>query len=165
MIRPCTEIDSDTIRSVINQGAQAYKGVTPSDRWHEPYMSSDALRRELQESVVFWGWEASGTLTAVMGMQHVRDATLIRHASVLSTCHNQGIGTTLLTHLCSLTGMPILVGTWAAASWAARFYQRHGFVLVDPETRQRLLETYWRVPDRQVETSVVLADQRWRHSL
>ncbi len=164
MIRLCTDTDFDSIWSTINDGARAYKGVIPADRWAEPYMSPEALRHEIQEGVTFWGWETAGVLTGVMGMQNVRDVTLIRHAYVLSRNQKQGVGTHLLSHLRGLTTMPMLIGTWADATWAIQFYQRHGFELVDATTKQRLLQTYWSVPQRQIATSVVLADGRWRSS-
>jgi GNAT superfamily N-acetyltransferase len=158
MIRRCDECHFETIYTIINDGAQAYKGVIPSDRWTEPYMSRDKLRHEIKDGVVFWGHEGEGALTGVMGLQDVQDVTLIRHAYVRTASRNQGIGGKLLTHLRTITSRPVLIGTWADAVWAIRFYERHGFQVVGPEEKTRLLKKYWNVPDRQVETSVVLAE-------
>ena len=161
MIRPCTETDFDTIFSIINEAAEAYRGVIPEDRWHEPYMPKDELRHEIDTGVRFWGWEEDGELVGVMGIQDVQDVTLIRHAYVRTAQRNKGIGGKLLSELRKLTGRPVLVGTWAAATWAIRFYEGHGFRLVTPKEKDRLLKKYWSIPERQVETSVVLGDERW----
>jgi GNAT superfamily N-acetyltransferase len=158
MIRSCVPIDFETIYTIINDGAQAYKGVIPADRWTEPYMSRDKLRHEIEDGVVFWGHEDEGALAGVMGLQDVQDVTLIRHAYVRTASRNQGIGGKLLTHLRTITSRPVLIGTWADAVWAIRFYEQHGFQLVGPEEKTRLLKKYWNVPDRQIETSVVLAE-------
>jgi len=161
MIRRCDDRDFDPIWTIINDGAKAYEGIIPADRWTEPYMSYDELRRQIDEGVVFWGYEESGTLTAVMGIQQVQDVTLIRHAYVRTTSQKRGIGAQLLSHLRGLTSAPILIGTWAAAIWAIQFYERHGFRLVGPQEKDRLLTKYWTIPERQIETSVVLADSKW----
>jgi GNAT superfamily N-acetyltransferase len=157
MIRPCVASDFGAIRGIINDAAQAYRGVIPEDRWHEPYMSEGELRHEMQAGVGFWGWEEGGELLGVMGIQDVLDVTLIRHAYVRTSAQGGGIGGRLLAHLLSLTDRPVLVGTWRTAEWAVRFYERHGFRLVTEEEKTRLLRRYWSIPDRQVETSVVLA--------
>ena len=156
MIRQCIEADLPAVEAVINEGAQAYRGVIPPDRWREPYMTASALRAEIDAGVDFWGWEESGTLAGVMGIQHVRDVTLIRHAYVRTAQQGRGIGGALLAFLTGQASGPLLVGTWAAAEWAIRFYQRHGFQLVPPAEKDRLLATYWHIPERQKETSVVL---------
>jgi GNAT superfamily N-acetyltransferase len=161
MIRPCTLRDFDHIHAIINDGAQAYKGAIPADRWSEPYMSREKLQHEIGSGIDFWGYEDAGALTGVMGIQHVQDVTLIRHAYVRTSNQKQGIGALLLSHLRELTDKPILIGTWADASWAIRFYQRHGFRIVSSENKTRLLQRYWTVPERQIETSVVLVDSRW----
>jgi len=161
MIRRCDDRDFDPIWTIINDGAKAYEGIIPADRWTEPYMSYDELRRQIDEGVVFWGYEESGTLTAVMGIQQVQDVTLIRHAYVRTTSQKRGIGAQLLSHLRGLTSAPILIGTWAAAIWAIQFYERHGFRLVGPQEKDRLLTKYWTIPERQIETSVVLVDSKW----
>ncbi len=158
MIRRCSEKDFDAILSIINDAARAYKGVIPSDRWKEPYMSTEYLRHELDSGVVFWGYEEDGELIGVMGIQDVRDVTLIRHAYVRTSMRNKGIGGKLLHHLKGLTDRPILIGTWADATWAVRFYQKHGFHLVSREEKDRLLKKYWSIPERQIETSVVLVE-------
>ncbi len=158
MIRRCNEADFDSIWAIINDGAQAYKGAIPLDRWEDPYMSREKLRHEIAEGIVFWGYEKSSQLVGIMGIQQVQDVTLIRHAYVRTESQKQGIGAQLLSHLRKLSTKPVLIGTWADASWAIRFYQTHGFRLVDPEEKERLLHTYWSIPERQIETSVVLVD-------
>ncbi len=161
MIRPCDSDDFEAIYEIINDAAQAYKGVIPDDRWNEPYMGQDELRHEIDDGVVFWGHEEDRELLGVMGLQDVQDVTLIRHAYVRTSRRSQGIGGRLLQHLMEQAHRPLLVGTWAAAGWAVRFYERHGFRLVSPEEKDRLLRTYWSIPESQVETSVVLADPSW----
>jgi N-acetylglutamate synthase-like GNAT family acetyltransferase len=146
---------------IINDAAQAYKGVIPADRYHEPYMSREYLRHELNARVVFWGYEADGKLVGVMGIQDVQDVTLIRHAYVRTAYRGKGIGGKLISHLRTLTLRPTLVGTWAAATWAIHFYEKYGFKLVTWEEKERLLRKYWSIPERQTETSVVLADGKW----
>jgi len=162
MIRRCSDLDFELIWAIINDGAQAYKGIIPADRWTEPYMSREKLQHELDEGVVFWGYEESGTLIGVMGLQQVQNVTLIRHAYVCSSYQKRGIGARLLSHLRELANGPVLIGTWADAVWAIRFYERYGFQKVGPQEKNRLLKKYWTVPERQVETSVVLADPIWR---
>jgi len=162
MIRRCDERDLELIWAIINDGAQAYRGVIPKDRWTEPYMSREKLQHETDEGVVFWGYADAGTLAGVMGLQQVQDVTLIRHAYVRTTSQKQGIGAHLLSHLRGLTHGPVLIGTWADAVWAIRFYERNGFRIVPPPVKDQLLRRYWNIPDRQVETSVVLADSTWR---
>ncbi|MGD8948088.1 MAG: GNAT family N-acetyltransferase [Desulfobacterales bacterium] len=159
MIRECTETDFNTIFEIINDAAQAYKGVIPQDRWNEPYMSLKELKAEIEDGVVFWGLERDGQLLGVMGIQDKGDVTLIRHAYVWIRAQKLGIGTKLLQHLQSMTQKPILIGTWAAASWAISFYERNGYTVVSEDEKNRLLRKYWSIPERQVETSVVLAKQ------
>lgn len=161
MIRQCHDSDFATIHAIINDSAEAYKGVIPADCWNEPYMSEDELRTEMDEDVLFWGYEEEGELIGVMGIQHVQNVTLIRHAYVRTVKRGQGIGEKLLSFLRKQTTRPILLGTWADADWAIRFYEKHGFRLVSPQEKDRLLRKYWTVPDRQIETSVVLADEKW----
>jgi N-acetylglutamate synthase-like GNAT family acetyltransferase len=159
MIRPCDNKDFDSIYSIINEAAQVYRGVIPEDRWKEPYMSGDELQHEIDEGVVFWGYQKGAELVGVMGIQHVQDVTLIRHAFVRPANQNQGVGGKLLSGLRTHTDRQILIGTWAAALWAIRFYEKNGFRLVSPQEKDRLLKKYWSIPERQVETSVVLEDQ------
>ena len=161
MIRRCDDRDFESILSIINDGAQAYRGTIPEDRWTEPYMSREKLQHEIDSGVVFWGLQDDGALTGVMGLQPVQDVTLIRHAYVRSGSQKRGIGSQLLSHLRELTNDPVLIGTWADAVWAIRFYERHGFRMVSAEEKDRLLKKYWSIPERQVETSVVLADAKW----
>jgi GNAT superfamily N-acetyltransferase len=162
MIRLCEEREFEQIWAIVNDGAQAYRGVIPADRCAEPYMSKDELRGQIEEGVVFWGYEEGSRLLAVMGIQRVKDVTLIRHAYVRSDEQKRGIGSHVLTHLRSMTSGPVLIGTWEAAAWAIRFYERHGFTRVRQQEKDRLLRTYWSVPERQIETSVVLTDWRDR---
>jgi N-acetylglutamate synthase-like GNAT family acetyltransferase len=163
MIRRCSSSDFEQICTIINDGARAYKGIIPIDCWTEPYMSTNHLQHEIEEGVLFWGYEDNGTLSGVMGIQHVRDVTLIRHAYVLTGSQKQGIGAHLLSHLRELANGPVLIGTWTAATWAIRFYEKHGFQLVSPREKDHLLNKYWTIPERQIETSVVLADATWRN--
>jgi GNAT superfamily N-acetyltransferase len=160
MIRHCTDADVGTIEAIINEAAAVYRGVIPADCWHEPYMSRSALQTEIAAGVNFRGWEESRALLGIMGLQKVQDATLIRHAYVRSAHQGRGVGAALLNAFAGEVAGPLLVGTWAAASWAIRFYQRHGFRLVSAEEKDRLLTTYWSIPARQQETSVVLAYAR-----
>ena len=144
--------------AIINDAAVAYRGVIPADRWHEPYMSASELETQIAEGVVFWVAEEEGRLSGVMGIQEKGDVALVRHAYVASTTQRSGVGTRLLRHIESLVDKPILIGTWAAASWAIQFYQRNGFALVTTAEKDRLLRKYWSIPERQIETSVVLAN-------
>ena len=161
MIRPCDPADFAAIYAIINDAAQAYKGVIPDDCWKEPYMDQDELEHEIHNGVAFWGFEEDAELLGVMGLQHLEDVTLIRHAYVRTSRRNQGIGSRLLAHVGREAARPMLVGTWAAARWAVRFYERHGFRLVSPEEKDQLLQEYWSIPEQQIETSVVLAEQAW----
>jgi GNAT superfamily N-acetyltransferase len=160
MIRRCVASDFPVIESIVNEAAQAYRGAIPSDCWHEPYMTASALAAEIAACVEFWGWEDTGELIGVMGIQEVRDATLIRHAYVRTGHQGRGIGGALLDALANRATGPLLVGTWAAAEWAIRFYQRHGFQLVSTLEKDRLLAAYWTISARQVETSVVLTKRQ-----
>lgn len=161
VIDPCCQDDFEAIYTIINDGAEAYRGIIPEDRWHEPYMSRDELRHEIDAGVRFWGYRRDGELVGVMGIQNVQDVTLIRHAYTRTARRNQGIGSRLLVELCKLQSRRVLVGTWVAATWAIRFYEKHGCRLVTPEEKDRLLKKYWSIPERQIETSVVLGDERW----
>ncbi len=157
-IRPCREDEHSAMFAIINQAAEAYRDTIPPDCWHEPYMPLEELEAEIAAGVVFWGYEGDGVLTGVMGFQPVGDVDLIRHAYVLPGQQGRGVGSALLTHLRSRSKRQILVGTWAAAVGAIRFYERHGFEMLSPEVKTRLLRRYWTIPDRQEETSVVLAN-------
>jgi GNAT superfamily N-acetyltransferase len=162
MIRQCIKREFEQIYTIINDGALAYKGVIPEDCWTEPYMSREKLQHEIDAGVVFWGSEDNGKLCGVMGLQSGGDVTLVRHAYVLTANHWRGIGASLLSRLRELTIAPMLVGTWADAAWAIKFYEKNGFELVGPALKDRLLQQYWTVSQRQAAVSVVLADADWR---
>ena len=161
MIRECGDADFEAIYEIINDAAQAYRGIIPPDRWHEPYMPREELREEISAGVAFLGYEQDGELAGVMGIQDIQDVTLIRHAYVRTALQGRGIGGVLLARIMDEATRPVLIGTWADAVWAVRFYERHGFKVVPPQQKELLLRKYWNVPDRQIETSVVLADQTW----
>jgi len=160
-IRKSRAEDFDAILDIVNDAAQAYRGVIPGDRWRDPYMPADELAREIGAGVVFWVAEDEGRVTGVMGIQDKGDVALVRHAYIATTLQRSGIGTTLLRHVEGLTDKPVLIGTWADASWAVAFYQRNGYTVVSHEEKDRLLRAYWSIPARQIDTSVVLADRRW----
>lgn len=161
MIRKCVDSDFETVWQIINDAAQSYQGIIPSDLWKYPYMSKEYLRQEIESGVVFWGLEEQAELIGVMGMQEVRDVTLIRHAYVRTTERNRGIGGKLISFLMAMTRRPVLVGTWAASEWAIRFYEKHGFTQVDWDEKELLLRKYWSIPDRQIKLSVVMANRDW----
>ena len=160
MIRLCREDESETMLAIINSAAEAYRGAIPADCWHEPYMPTTELRSDIAAGITFVGYEVDGVVAGVMGIQPVRNVDLIRHAYVLPAYQGHGVGSALLAYLRAQAFRPILIGTWTAATWAIRFYERHGFHLVPETTKALLLRTYWRVPERQIETSVVLAAPR-----
>jgi len=161
MIRECLEADFEAIFEIINEAAKAFEGVIPADCWHEPYMPREYLKEEIKTGVTFWGFEDGNELIGVMGFQDKGPVTLIRHAYVRTDKRKQGIGTRLLRFLESTTDKPILMGTWADAVWAVVFYQKNGYRLVSEEEKNRLLKKYWNIPDRQIETSVVLVNDKW----
>jgi N-acetylglutamate synthase-like GNAT family acetyltransferase len=156
MIRPCHDDECEAVLAIVNAAAEAYRGVIPADRWHEPYMPAQELDEEMAAGVEFWGYEAAGELVGVMGIQPVRDVHLIRHAYVAPEAQRRGIGGALLEHLLAEIDGRVLVGTWAAAQWAVDFYLRHGFAQAGPELTAQLLREYWSIPERQIATSVVL---------
>ena len=162
MIRKCTQQYLSAMYEIINEAAQAYRGVIPEDRWHEPYMPIEELKHEVEDGVEFWGYEEAGGLVGVMGLQDKGDLYLIRHAYVRPSSQNRGIGTKLLRHLERMTDRPILIGTWADPIWAIKFYQKNGYRVLSRSETERLLKKYWKIPERQVVTSVVLANSRWR---
>ncbi len=164
MIRKGTDEDFEEIFAIINDAAIAYKGVIPPDRWHEPYMTKEELQAQIEEGVRFSCYVDNNELIGVMGIQDKADVELIRHAYVRTKRRNKGIGTLLLQELIKDAKKPILIGTWKAANWAIRFYEKHGFRLVEEEEKNRLLKKYWAIPDRQVETSVVLVDEIHKYS-
>jgi GNAT superfamily N-acetyltransferase len=164
LIRKSVEADFPAILAIVNDAARAYHGVIPADRWHEPYMSTDELEREIAAGVIFWIAEEDGRPSGVMGIQDKADVALVRHAYVDPSAQRLGIGTKLLRHVESLVDKPILIGTWATASWAIDFYRRNGFDVVTDGEKDRLLRRYWSIPARQIETSVVLANGRWMES-
>jgi len=161
MIRESSDQDLDAIFNIINDAALAYKGVIPADRWHEPYMSLAELKEQIQDGVRFSCYVDDDEVVGVMGIQDKTDVSLIRHAYVKTSKRNKGIGSELLCELVEHSTKPILIGTWKAADWAIKFYEKHGFRLVDETEKNRLLKTYWSIPDRQIETSVVLVDNNY----
>lgn len=162
MIFKSEEKDFNEIYEIINDAASAYRGIIPADRWHEPYMTKEELKAQIADSVEFWSYVEDGRIIGVMGIQFKKDVTLIRHAYTRTVNRKKGIGSRLLNHLCSISATPVLIGTWADANWAIKFYQKHGFRLLDKEETNILLRTYWTIPDRQIETSVVLASPKWK---
>jgi GNAT superfamily N-acetyltransferase len=157
-LRRCRAEERSRILGIINAAAEAYRGVIPADCWHDPYMSAEELDAEIRAGVEFWGFEAEGALVGVMGTQAMSEVDLIRHAYVYPACQGHGVGTALMGHLRALSAGRMLVGTWAAATWAIRFYERHGFRLLEPRLTRALLGRYWSISERQMETSVVLAN-------
>lgn len=164
MIVPCKKSDFKDIFDIINDAASAYKGIIPIDRWHEPYMSEQELHTQIEDGIKFWCYLENDNIIGVMGIQDKPDVTLIRHAYVRTAARNKGIGSKLLNHLSELTTKPILVGTWADATWAINFYIKYGFKLVSFAEKEQLLRKYWTIPVRQIETSVVLASSNWTSS-
>jgi len=162
MIAPCTDTHIPAMFAVIDDAARAYRGHVPDDCLHAPYMPEEELRGEIAAGVRFFGWFEGGELLGVMDIQDVQDVTLIRHAYVATRARRGGIGGRLLAHLLTLTDRPVLVGTWRAAAWAVDFYARHGFRMVGEAEKTALLKKYWTISERQNETSVVLANARWR---
>ena len=160
MIRKCAYEDFEAIFNIINDAAIAYKGVIPPDRWHEPYMTKEELKAQIEDGVRFSCHVDNNEIIGVMGIQDKTDVELIRHAYVRTKQRNKGIGTLLLRELIQDSTKPILIGTWKAAYWAISFYEKHGFCLVDEQEKNRLLKKYWAIPERQVETSVVLVGQQ-----
>ena len=161
LIRESEPTDIPRIFAIINDAARVYRGVIPADRWHEPYMPREELEHEISHGVAFWVAEENGQVVGVMGLQDKGAVSLVRHAYVASSTQRSGVGTQLLRHVQKLVEKPILIGTWADAAWAIDFYRRNGFTLLPNAEKERLLRTYWSIPERQIETSVVLADQRW----
>ena len=161
-IRPCGAADVPALYTIINDAAQAYKGIIPADRWHEPYMPREELEAEIANRVAFWGASRERRLLGVMGIQDCGEVTLIRHAYVRTSERRQGIGEALLRHLETLTAKPVLIGTWKAATWAIRFYEKNGYRLLARPEYEHLIRRYWRIPERQIETSVILANARWK---
>ena len=163
MIFKCEQTDFEEICDIINDAAVAYKDVIPADRWQEPYMPPEELKKQIDEGVQFWCYKENGEMMGVMGIQDKGDVTLIRHAYVRSVYRNKGIGSKLLAHLASISTTPVLIGTWADATWAINFYLKHGFRLLSKPETESLLKKYWSIPTRQEETSVVLASSNWKN--
>jgi GNAT superfamily N-acetyltransferase len=158
-IRPVHDDEFEIVLAIINEAAEVYRGVIPDDRWHDPYMTAEYLRGETDAGVRFSAYDVDGELLGVMGVQDVEDVTLIRHAYVRPSGQRHGVGGRLLRSLLAHATAPVLIGTWADASWAIAFYEKHGFAVVSPDEKSRLLRRYWDIPERQVETSVVLAER------
>jgi len=161
ILRPCGTADVPALFSIVNDAAQAYRGVIPADCWHEPYMPVEELKQEIEDGISFWGYESNRELIGVMGIQDRSDVTLLRHAYVRTTQRRKGIGEKLLSHLEGITAKPILIGTWSAAAWAIRFYEKNGYRLLSRPETERLMRKYWKISERQIETSVVLANAKW----
>ena len=161
LIRKSNAEDFQAILEIVNDAAQAYRGVIPRDRWRDPYMPADELSKEIADGVVFWVAEDEGRVVGVMGIQDKGAVALVRHAYTATVLQRKAVGTKLLRLVQGLTDKPVLIGTWADASWAIDFYRQNGFTVVANEEKDRLLREYWSIPVRQVETSVVLADSAW----
>jgi GNAT superfamily N-acetyltransferase len=159
-IRPVRTDEHQVVLAIINKAAERYRGVIADDCWRDPYFPAEYLESEIASGVRFFGHEIGGELLGVMGAQDVDDVTLIRHAYVLPRAQRTGIGASLLRSLLATTDKPVLIGTWTDASWAIAFYEKHGFVCLDAQESARLLRRYWDIPDRQTETSLVLAERR-----
>jgi N-acetylglutamate synthase-like GNAT family acetyltransferase len=153
--------DFDTIYTIINNAALAYQGVIPDDRWHDPYMTRTELQEQIDSGVKFSCYCEDDMVLGVMGIQDKNEVFLIRHAYVLTSSRNKGIGTKLLKELIRSAEKPVLIGTWKTATWAIGFYLKNGFKLVTEQEKVVLLRKYWSIPERQVETSVVLADGKY----
>ena len=162
MISKCEQKDFNEIYEIINDAASAYRGIIPADRWHEPYMTEEELTSQINEGVQFWSYIEGGKIVGVMGIQFKDDVTLIRHSYVRTINRKKGIGSKLLEHLCKISTTPVLIGTWADATWAIDFYKNHGFRLLPKEEKNNLLRKYWTIPVRQIEASVVLASSDWK---
>ena len=162
-ISECKQKDFAEIYEIINDAAKAYRGIIPEDRWHEPYMSKEELQKQIDEGVQFWKYTEDGSIMGIMGIQFKGEVTLIRHAYVRTINRNKGIGGKLLLYLHTISTTPVLIGTWADAKWAIEFYRKHGFRLLEKEEKDNLLRKYWTIPDRQAQTSVVLASTDWGH--
>jgi N-acetylglutamate synthase-like GNAT family acetyltransferase len=161
MIAKCEQKDFSQVYEIINDAASAYRGIIPADRWHDPYMPEEELKKQLADGVQFWCYRENDRILGVMGIQLKEDVTLIRHAYVRTTERQKGIGGKLLKHLYEISTTPVLIGTWADAKWAIDFYQKNGFRLLPDAEKNNLLRKYWTIPERQAETSVVLADRNW----
>jgi GNAT superfamily N-acetyltransferase len=161
MIRELSFADVPDMVAIIDAAAQAYRGVIPDELFHAPYMSPEDLLGEIAAGITFFGATQDGSITGVIGIQDKGDVTLVRHAYVSPAMQRKGIGTRLLLHLRGLSTRPMLIGTWASATWAIRFYRNHGFVVVPEARKDALLRRYWSIPPEQVRASVVLADSRW----
>jgi len=168
MIRPCNFEDTDdfeAICDIINHSAEIYRDIIPAEKWTVPYFSRLELQQEIDRGVVFWGYEEIGSLTAVMGTQDVLDATLIRYLYVQRGRRGKGIGSELIAFLRQTTDRPLLANAFTQAAKAIHFYERHGFLPVDPEQKDRLLKAYWPASDHRIETYAVLADHKARDIL
>jgi N-acetylglutamate synthase-like GNAT family acetyltransferase len=161
-ILECRQDDFNEIYAIINDAANAYKGIIPEDSWHEPYMSKEELQKQIDDGVQFWKYTEDDKIMGVMGIQFKGDVTLVRHAYVRTINRNKGVGSKLLLHLYKISATPVLIGTWADAKWAIEFYRKHGFRLLSTQEKDKLLRKYWTIPERQAETSVVLASADWK---
>ena len=157
MITEYTKSDISNILAVINDAALKYKGIIPDNCWHEPYMTERKLVNEFTNGVRMFGYKKNNILVGVMGIQKLKNITLIRHAYTLTSYQGTGIGKSLLQYLLEINqNSCLLVGAWKDAAWAIKFYKKFGFVLHTKEKTKQLLKKYWRIPSKQIENSVVL---------
>ena len=157
MIKECTKKNISDILHVINDASLKYKGIIPNDCWNEPYMSKQKLTNEFSNGVRMFGYNKDNTLVGVMGIQELKDVTLIRHAYTLTNYQEMGIGKSLLQHLFKLNKSSyLLVGTWQNATWAIQFYEKFGFIRHSKKQTTQLLKKYWEISSKQIENSVVL---------
>jgi N-acetylglutamate synthase-like GNAT family acetyltransferase len=161
MIRECDEKDFESILGIINDAAMKYKGVIPAECWREPYMSEEALKKDIESGVQFYGYEEVNVLIGVMGIQYFPDVTLIRDAYVRGSAQGKGIGGTLLRYLISKTDKPVLIGTWRDTEWSVKFYEKHGFKVLGKSEADALLKKYWVASKTHFDNSVVLADGKY----
>ena len=157
MISEYKKTDTSKILNIINDASLKYKGVIPDDCWHQPYMSELELIGDFSDGVRMYGYHHNNTLIGVIGIQKVKDVTLIRHAYTLTSFQGKGTGSALLEYLLKKNqNSRLLVGTWQNAAWAIRFYEKFGFILHAKEQSTLLLKKYWKIPSKQIKNSIVL---------
>ena len=120
-------------------------------------MTEKELVNEFANDVIMFGYKKNDKLVGVMGIQKLKDVTLIRHAYTLTDYQGEGVGKSLLQYLLKINqSTRLLVGTWQKATWAILFYEKFGFVLHTKKQTVQLLKKYWKIPLNQIENSVVL---------